>query len=137
MRDGEIDKILGRAAETHRDDVDPALLDRVAKSIGSSLRPVRPLPPAWVLAGGLVLICAGVALAGAAGLGFSGLKKLSVPERAAIFSLLGFPLWLAATTSVSEMIPGSRRRVTPGSLLLAGSVALPGLLRDAVPRLSD
>jgi hypothetical protein len=69
--------------------VDPALLDRVATSIGSSLRPVRPLPPAWVLAGGLVLVCAAVALAGAARSGFYGIQKLSVLERALIFPTLG------------------------------------------------
>ena len=65
MRDKEIDEILKQAAQAPHN-VDPALLDRIGKSIGSSLRPVRPLPPAWELAGGLFLICAGVALAGAA-----------------------------------------------------------------------
>ncbi|HUE22163.1 MAG TPA: hypothetical protein VMQ86_10810, partial [Bryobacteraceae bacterium] len=60
MRDKEIDEILKQAAQAPHN-VDPALLDRVANSIGSSLRPVRPLPPIWVLAGGLTRICAIVA----------------------------------------------------------------------------
>ena len=123
MRDGEIDEILKQAAQAPHD-VDPAVLERVARSIGSSLRPVRPLPPAWVLAGGLVLICAFVALAGAARLGLYGMQRLSVLERALIFPALCILIWLAATACVSEIIPGSRRRVAPGFLLGAGSLAL-------------
>jgi hypothetical protein len=123
VKDREIDEILKQAAQAPHD-VDPALLDRVASSIGSSMRPVRPLPPAWVLASGLVLICAAVALAGAARSGFYGIQKLSVLECLLIFPTLGILIWQAATTCVSEMIPGSRRRVAPGWLLGAGSLAL-------------
>jgi hypothetical protein len=123
VRDREIDEILKQAAQPPHD-VDPALLDRVAKSIESSMRPVRPLPPAWLLASGLVLICAAVALAGAARSGFYGIQKLSVLERALIFPTLGILIWLAATICVSEMIPGSRRRVAPGALLGVGSLVL-------------
>jgi hypothetical protein len=123
VKDREIDEILKQAAQAPHD-VDPALLDRVASSIGSSMRPVRPLPPAWVLASGLVLICAAVALAGAARSGFYGFQKLSVLERALIFPTLGILIFLAATTCVSEIIPGSRHRVAPGWLLGAGSLAL-------------
>jgi hypothetical protein len=123
VKDREIDEILKQAAQTPHD-VDPALLDRIAGSIGSSLGPVRPLPPAWLLAGGLVLVCTAVALGGAARAGFYGIQKLSVLERALIFPTLGILIWLAATTCVSEVIPGSRRRVGPGWLLGAGSLAL-------------
>jgi hypothetical protein len=123
VRDREIDEILKEAAQAPHD-VETALLDRIAGSIGSSLRPVRPLPPAWLLVGGLVLICAAVALAGAARLGLYGIQRLSVLERALIFPALGILLWLAATAFVGEMIPGSRRRVAPGFLLVAGSLAL-------------
>ena len=123
VKDKEIDEILKRAAQAPHD-VDPALLDRVSKSIGSSLRPVRPLPPAWVLAGGLALICAAVALAGAARAGFNGIQKLSVLERALIFPALGIFVWLGARAAVAEMIPGSRRRAAPGLLLGAGSLML-------------
>jgi hypothetical protein len=123
VNDREIDKILKQAAETPHE-VDPALLDRVERSIGSSLRPVRPLPPAWVLAGGLILICAAIALAGAARLGFFGIQKMSGLERAVIFPALGILIWVAATVSVSTVIPGSRHRVAPGTLLAAASLAL-------------
>lgn len=123
MKDKKIDEILNQAAHAPHD-VDLALLDRVAKSIRPSLRPVRPLPPAWVLAGGLALICAAVALAGAARAGFYGIQKLSVLERALIFPALGILVWLGATAAVGQMTPGSRRRAGPGSLLGAGSLAL-------------
>jgi hypothetical protein len=123
VKDKEIDEILKRAAQAPQD-VDPALLDRVAKSIGSSLRPVRPVPPAWVLAGELALICLAVAVAGAARAGFYGIQKLSILERALIFPALGILIWLGATATASEMIPGSRRRAAPGLLLGAGSLGL-------------
>ncbi len=126
MRPREIDEVLERAAQAPHD-VDQALLERVAGSIKPSLRSVRPLPPTWVLAGGLVLICTAVALAGAARAGFYGIEKLTVLERALIFPTLVILVWVAAAELVSEMIPGSRRPVTPGALLGVGSVTLLGV----------
>lgn len=123
MKDKEIDEILEQAARAPHS-VDAALLDRVVGSIGSSLDPVRPLPPAWVLRCGLVLICASVALAGAARAGFHGIQKMSPGETALIFPTLGILIWLAGTATVSSMIPGSRRLITPGWLLGAGSLVL-------------
>ena len=86
------------------------MLKRVADSIKPSMRPVRPLPRTWVLTGGLVLVCAAVALAGAARAGFYGVEKMGLLERVLIFSTLGFLAWVAGTEFVNEMIPGSRRR---------------------------
>jgi len=126
MRDREMDEILELAAQA-RHDVEPALLQRVAGSIKSSMRPVRPLPPTWVLASELILICAAVALAGAARAGFYGIEKMSVLERSLIFPVLGILGWVVAAEFVSEMIPGSRRRIAPGALLGIGSLALLGL----------
>jgi hypothetical protein len=123
MRDREIDDILTQAADAPHH-VAPALLDRIAGSLGTPLVPVGPLPAAWVLAGGLVLICAAVALAGAARLGLNGIQGLSVFERTLIFPALGVLISLAATAYAGEMTPGSRRRVSPGLLLGAGSLAL-------------
>jgi hypothetical protein len=94
---------------------------RAGKSYGG---PVRPLPPVWALAVGLVLICAAVAVAGAARLGLYGIQNLSVLDDALVFPLLGILICLAAAAFVAEMIPGSPRRVAPGVLLGAGSLAL-------------
>ena len=125
MNDREMDEILEERAAGSR--LEPALLERVTDSIQSSMRPVRPLPPTWVLASGPILICAAVALAGAARAGFYGIEKMSVLERALIFPTLGIFVWVAAAEFVSEMIPGSRRRIAPGALLGIGSLALLGL----------
>lgn len=124
MRDGEIDEILKKAAAARVSEVETALLKRVADSIQPSMRRVRPLPRTWMLAGGLVLICASVALAGAARAGFFGFEKMDLLERALIFSTLGILAWVAGTEFVNEMIPGSRRRTSAGGLLGLGSVAL-------------
>lgn len=126
MNDKEIDGILERAAQRPHD-LEPALLSRLAASIKSSLEPVRPLPQTRVLVGGLVLICATVALAGAARAGFYGLEKLNLIERALIFPTLAILMALAGLEFVKEMIPGSLRRITPGALLGLGSVVLLGV----------
>ena len=123
MRDKEIDEILKRAVRTPHE-VDPALLDRIAGSIAPSLGPVRPLPPARVLAGGLFLICVALATLGGALLGMHGIQRMSILERALIFPALGVFLALVATACLGEVIPGSQRRAAPGLLLAAGSVGL-------------
>ena len=123
MRDGEIDEILKDAAG-RTPKVEAAVLRRVADSIQPSMRRVRPLPRTWVLAGGLVLIGAAVALAGAARAGFYGFGKMDLLERALIFSTLGVLAWVAGTEFVNEMIPGSRRRISAGGLLGLDSVVL-------------
>lgn len=126
MRDGEIDEVLRKAAGAPHA-VDPALLKRVADSIQRSLRPVRPLPSTRVLTAALWLICAAVALAGAARAGFFGIEKMDLVERALVFSTLAVLAWVAGTEFVNEMIPGSRRRLSPGRLLAVGSVVLVGV----------
>jgi hypothetical protein len=123
MRDGEIDDILKQTAGA-KPDVDPALLDRVSRSLGSSLRPVRPMPPAWILTGGLVLICGAVAVAGAVVLGPHGVQKMNAAEIGLIFPVLGILIWLAAKLCVAEAIPGSRRPVDPWVLAVSGCIGL-------------
>lgn len=123
MKDRDIDDILKRAAEGARD-VDPALLDRVADSMRPSLRPVRPIPAPWILAGGVALICVTVALTGAMLLKPYGIQKMNAREIGLIFSVLGILIWIASALCVSEVIPGSRRPVAPWLLSLSGCLAL-------------
>lgn len=104
--------------------VDPALLERISGSVLPGLRPVRPLPRPWVFIAALLLIFAAVAVAGASHLGMYGIRKLSNVERASIFPVLGLLAWLAAAASVTEMVPGSRRRLSPVALLLSASLVL-------------
>jgi hypothetical protein len=123
VKDEEIDDVLKKAAQAPQD-VDPLVLERIGDSIKPSLRPVRPLPPAWLMAVALVLVCATVSLAGAARAGFFGVVKMNLLERSLVFPILGLLLCLAAPSFVHQMIPASRIRVSPGALLALSSVAL-------------
>lgn len=123
MRDEDIDGILKHSADA-APPVDPAILDRVARSIRSSLDPVRPLPHPRLLAGGLILICAASALAAGMILGPHGIQKMTGSQIGLIFPVLGIFVWLGAVLCVSEAIPGSRRPVAPWVLAAAGCAAL-------------
>lgn len=123
MKDQGIDDVLNKEARAPHD-LNAETLQRVGDSIKSSLRPVRPLPPTWAMTCGLVLICAAIAVAGAARAGFYGIEKMDLIERALIFSTLVVFAWLAGNGFVDEMVPGSRRRVSPGALLGFGSAVL-------------
>ncbi|MGA2096364.1 MAG: NrsF family protein [Candidatus Acidiferrum sp.] len=123
MKDREIDEILKTTAQA-APPVEPALLDRVAASLKPSMRPVRTIWPAWLLVSLLILICAAVALAGAAKSGFFGFQAQNALDRAMIFPALLILIGLAATTSVRATIPGSRRLVSSAALLAGISVAL-------------
>jgi hypothetical protein len=123
LKDEEIDNLLKKAAQAPRD-LDPLVLQRIGDSIKSSLRPVRALPPVWLMAVGLVLVCVAVSLSGAARAGFFGIAKMNMPERLVIFPALGLLACLAAVSFVHQMVPASRVRVSPGALLAFSSVAL-------------
>jgi hypothetical protein len=123
MRDDEIDRILNHAAGPEPDP-DPALLDRIAGSIGSTLKPVRPIAPRWVIAAGLSVICAAVAVAGALLLGPHGIQKMHAAEIAIIFPVLGLLIWFGGVRCAGEMIPGSRRRFAPWFFPIGAIVAL-------------
>ena len=106
MKDEEIDDVLKETARGEHV-LKAGTLQRVSDSIKTSLRPVLPLPPTWVLASGLVLVCAAVALAGAARAGFYGIEKMDLLERALIFSALAVSAWIAGIGFVNEMVPGA------------------------------
>lgn len=129
MKDEEIDGALKKAAQAPQD-LDPMVLERIAESIKPSLRPVRPLPPVWVMAVGLVLVCAAVSLAGAARAGFFGVAKMTLLERSLVFPALGILACLAAVSFVHQMIPASRIRVSPGALVALIGAALLAVFAD-------
>jgi Negative regulator of sigma F len=123
MTDEEIDNVLQKASRVPPM-VEPALLGRIADSINVSLRPVRPLPPTGMLIAGLMLICAAVALAAAARLGFSGIKTLGLSKSVLILSTLGILVWVAGRELVSQLIPGSRQNFSGIALLATISASL-------------
>ena len=61
MTNREIDSILKQGAQAPHD-VEPELLDRLAASLGPTIVPVRPLPPAWLLACAFAVIGIGTGL---------------------------------------------------------------------------
>lgn len=126
MKDEEIDSLLTKAASA-RYVLKPETLQRVANSIKLSLRPVRPLPPAWMLTCGLVGISAIVSLAGATRAGFFGFEKMDFEQRSIIFSALLILAWVAGSGFVQEMIPASRRHISPPAMLGLGILTLTGV----------
>jgi hypothetical protein len=126
MTDDLVDKALQKASEV-APRVEPELLKQIAGSMQSSLQPVRPLPPTWVLATGLTLIYAAVATAAAARIGFYGIERLALWERVLIFSTLGMIAWTWGVEFVNRLIPGSRQHLSAGTLLSIGTAVLLGV----------
>jgi hypothetical protein len=126
VTDHPIDKALQRASQ-EIPPVEPELLEKIAVSMQSSLRPVRPLPPTWMLAAGLTLICAAVAGAAAAGIGFYGIEKMAPWQGVLIFSALGLMAWTWAVEFVRQLTPGSRRPLSAGALFSIGTLMLLGV----------
>lgn len=122
LKDERVDRIL-EAVEVPGAP-DPLRLKQIAKAMQGSLRPVRPLPPAWVLTAGVILVCVGVAVGTATRAGFFGIEKMDAWMRVLIFSTLSLFAVVAGSEFVRTMIPGSLRRVSAGVLLTAGTVAL-------------
>lgn len=116
VNDPDIDEVLRKTAEAPHA-VEPAILERIAGSLQSALKPVRPLPRTSILALWLLLVAAAVAVTGALRAGFDGVEKMDLLERVAIFSALFFVAYAAGTEFVNAMIPGSRRRISPTNLL--------------------
>ena len=123
MTDHEIDKRFAGTAYPARD-VSPAVLDRITVALHSSLTPVRALPAPGLLVGGLLLICAAVALAGAVRGGLFGFKAMGVAARISVLCTLAALAWLIAKELVSQWIPGSRRYLAPQSLVALASAVL-------------
>ena len=115
MNDSEIDYLLESARSSH--EPDPQALNRIAASVQASLKPVRPLPPNWVLTAVLFLIAATVVIAGAAHAGFSGIEQMAHWQRMLVFPALAFLISITAAEFVSAMVPGNRRRISSGPLL--------------------
>ena len=123
MSDRKIDEALQKAARVPAE-IDPGLVARIADSLKPQLRPVKPLPSPWIFASGLSIICALVAIGGAARLGFDGFNELGMLARGLIFSTLIVLVGMMGMAFAEEMIPGSRRFLNPAMLLMVAIAAL-------------
>jgi hypothetical protein len=121
MRNDEIDGILKRAAQP---DPDPAVTDRISRSIAASLAPVRPLPPVWALVAAAIAFSMVLGAAGAMILKPLGILRMNAVQAGTIFPLVVAVIWLVAWLSVAESIPGSRRPANPWTLAAAVLSAL-------------
>jgi hypothetical protein len=86
---------------------DTALLERIRRSVLSSVTPVRPLASVRVYALAFLIIFGVVAVAGGLRFGIYGLPALSVIQRIAIFPVLLALAGLAALTTARSMRPGA------------------------------
>jgi hypothetical protein len=123
MKDKEIDDVLRQMADA-QPGIDPTLLDHISTSLGSGLQPAKTMPPSWVVAIGLVLVSATLAIVIAIVLGPHGIQKMTAGQRELLFAVLGLLTLLSAVLCVSEAIPGSRRPVRPGVLIVLGCAVL-------------
>ena len=121
--DPEIDKRLAEAAYPMRE-VNPEVLDRITVALHSSSRPVRVLPNPGLLVSAVLLICAAVALFGAARSRLFGFEAMGIAARISVLCVLAVLAWLSARELVNQWIPGSRRSLTPESLVAGVSGAL-------------
>jgi hypothetical protein len=112
MRDSELDRILSTAARRPIE-VSPAVLERIARSLRTSIQPVRPLPPTWVLTARLLALNSLIAVAGAALSGFDAIGALNPKGRIALFVTLAILGYATGPESVSQFTPGSRHFVAP------------------------
>jgi len=126
VKDKDIDDILTRAAGPVSE-VPPELLARISGSIGSSLRPVRPLPSVRVLAGAAAGTSVIVAIIGALILGPNGIRRMATGSFIGIAAVIAVLICLAASNAVNAMIPGRRLPVRPWILVVAGTLALVGI----------
>jgi hypothetical protein len=122
MKDTELDRIL-RTAARRPIEVSPAVLERIARSLCTSIEPVRPLPPTWVLTSRLLAMNSMIAVAGAVLSGFDAIEALSPKGRIPLFVTLAILGYATGRELVSQFIPGSRHVVVP-RVLAATIVAL-------------
>jgi hypothetical protein len=132
MAEENIDDLL-RSAASAPNAVDPAILERISGRIGSSIKPVRPLAPAWQLSAGVFFVCMLVAIAGAELLGMHGVRSMSLLQIALIFPVLAVSTWIAAVSSVRVMTPGSAPLISSYWLPVWGSVLLAVLFAALFP----
>lgn len=111
-----LEDLLRSAAENEPDTI-PGNLDKITALISESLTPVRPLPAIGWHVAMLLVVCAGVAYAGAATLGMGGLHKLTAAAAVVILAALAILATGVAYAAASTMRPGARRYLPAGALV--------------------
>jgi hypothetical protein len=118
-----LEELLRSAARTAPEAAEPRNLDKITALLSESLTPVRPLPAVGWHVALLLLVCAGVACAGAAALGMGGLHKLSTWAALVILVALTILGTGVAYSTANAMRPGTRRLISAGTLVGAVSAS--------------
>jgi len=113
----QINAFLKEQARAAAQVPDARLLNSIAGSLPLRPKPVRPLLSDALLASGVFLACALVAIGGGWRAGFNGFQKMDWLMRGSIFIMETLLLWFAGTEFLRSMIPGSRRRLSSTGVL--------------------
>ena len=106
-----------KALEGPSDLPDSEQIARITRSVQRSLKPVRPLPSDLLM----ILIGLGAflvfSIAAALEIGLGGFHGLTPAQRLGYYAVITVCAILFSTLTVEEMIPGSKKRMTPGAVI--------------------
>lgn len=98
---------------------------RLKTLVSKDLRPVRPLPSDRKLVALLLIFFVSFSVLAAWPTRYHGLRGLNATQMAIYFSVIACCAFLGALAIIQEMIPGSRKRISP---VLAMALAVIGLI---------
>lgn len=104
--------------------LDRERIDQFQKLITGSLRPVRTLPSDRTLVWKLLAFFTAFSLLAAIPVGYKGFHVLNEYQRFAYYGLILLCAACFSITTVQEMIPGSKRRASPGWTIAAATLSL-------------
>jgi hypothetical protein len=110
------------ALDRTRVELEPQQLARIQARLAAGLKPVRPLPSDRVMIVWSVCLALVLVIAGSAVVGYAGLNALNAFQRAIYLPVLLLEMILLSSAVVHEIVPGSRRAV-PSYVALALSLA--------------
>ena len=123
MNREEMDRIL-KDAERPDYRIDEARMDQIRSAVTSQLKPARPLPRNPVLVAISLAAFALIVLLGSLDGGHMALTMMSGPKMVAYFGALLLLAVLFSFAIVDQIIPGSKRRINPITLLAGAALLL-------------
>jgi hypothetical protein len=102
-------------------------ITRIQRLMTASLEPVRPLPPDRTLISISVALFVAFSLLAAVPVGYNGLHVLSAQQRLAYYSVITVCAIFFSAATVQQMIPGSKRNLSPQWVVVAVLLSLTSL----------
>ena len=103
---------------------DTERISKIQNLITASLKPIGPLPSDWKLVWHLLALFTVFSLLAAIPVGYKGFRVLSAYQRFVYYGVILLCAMLFSVVTVQEMIPGSKRKASPGWTILATILAL-------------